>query len=140
MLKRTVTFLANVETCRGLQLVIPCETRGYRFQLVRLSGFVSRLYLRKYSMESFLISHTDRASMEGVQRRFFVRFDEKKWKWQDFENLWKLKKYSTPRPGSPKVYIGVLLFIHIRIKHILKVSNVVFWIKLMKNCQNYRLL
>ena len=41
---------------------------------------------------------------------------------------------------SPKVYIGVLLSIHIRIKHILKVCNVVFWIKLMKNCQSYRLL
>ena len=33
---------------------------------------------------------------------------------------------------SPKVYIGVLLFIRIRIKHVLKVCNVVFWIKLMK--------
>ena len=41
---------------------------------------------------------------------------------------------------SPKVYIGVLLSTHIRIKHILKVCNVVFWIKLMKNCQSYRLL
>ena len=37
--------------------------------------------------------------MEGVQRRAFVRFDEKMWKWQDFENVWKLKKYSTPCPG-----------------------------------------
>ena len=41
---------------------------------------------------------------------------------------------------SPKVYIGMLLSIHIRIKHILKVCNVVFLIKLMKNCQSYRLL
>ena len=53
---------------------------------VRLSGFVSRPYLRKYSMDFFKISHTDRTSMEGVQRRSFVRFDEKMWKWQDFEN------------------------------------------------------
>ena len=41
---------------------------------------------------------------------------------------------------SPKVYIEMLLSIHIRIKHILKVCNVVFWIKLMENCQSYRLL
>ena len=41
---------------------------------------------------------------------------------------------------SPKVCIGVLLSIRIRIKHILKVCNVMFWIKSMKNCQIYRLL
>ena len=82
-----------------LAVFIPRETRGYRFQLsvcpsvrlsvcpsVRLSGFVSRPYLRKCSMDFFKISHTDRTSMEGVQRRSFVRFDEKMWKWQDFEN------------------------------------------------------
>ena len=42
-------------------IVISRETRGYRFQLFRLSvrlsvclsGLMSRLYLRKYSMESF---------------------------------------------------------------------------------------
>ena len=70
-------------------LFIPRETRGFRFQLFRLSGFVSRLYLHKYSMESF---YTDRTSMEGVRSRVFVRFHEKMWKWQDFENVWKLRK------------------------------------------------
>ena len=76
--------------------------------------------------------------MKGVQRRVFVRFDEKK-----CENDRILKRYENlgnirPRIQaiSFKVYIGVLLSIRIRIKHILKVCNVVFWIKLMKNCQN----
>ena len=54
------------------------------------------------------------------------------------ENLRNIR--SRVQAISPKVYIGVLLSIHIRIKHILKVCNVVFWIKLMKNCQSYRLL
>ena len=35
------------------RIIIPRETRGYRFQLFRLSGFVSRLCLRKYLMQSF---------------------------------------------------------------------------------------
>ena len=79
--------------------------------------------------------------MEGVQRRGFVRFDEKMWKWQDRKTNENLRNIR-PRVQaiSPKVYIGVLLSIHVRIKHILKVCNVVFWIKLIKNCQSYRLL
>ena len=50
--------------------------------------------------------------MEGVQRRIFVRFDEKMWKWQDFENGWKLWKYSTPCPGyiSKSIHWSVIIY------------------------------
>ena len=40
---------------------------------------------------------------------------------------------------SPKVYIGVLLSIRKRIKHVLKVCIVVFSFESMKNCENDRL-
>ena len=50
--------------------------------------------------------------MEGVQRRIFVRFDEKMWKWQDFENVWKLRKYSTPCPGCISKSIHWSVIIH----------------------------
>ena len=36
---------------------------------------------------------------------------------------------------SPKVYIGVLLSIHKKIKHVLKVCNVGFSFESMKNCK-----
>ena len=48
---------------------------------------VSRPYIQKYSMESFLIAHTDRTPIEGVQRRVFVRFDEKIVKMTEFSKL-----------------------------------------------------
>ena len=54
----------------------------------------------------------ERPSMEGVQRRSFVRFDEKNWKWQDFENLWNLRKYSTPCPGCITKSIQWSVIIH----------------------------
>ena len=41
---------------------------------------------------------------------------------------------------SPKVYIGVVLSIRKRIKHVLKVCNVVFSFESMKNCKNDILL
>ena len=102
-----------------LKSLSPRETRGYRFQLFCPS--VCPASCPVYISES-------------TQRRIFVRFDEKMWKWLDFENVWKLGNVR-PRVRAifPKVYIRVLLFIRIRIKHILKVCNVVFWIKLMKN-------
>ena len=49
--------------------------------------------------------------MKGVQRRVFVRFNEKMWKWQDCENVWKIWKYSTRRPGyvSQSIYWSVII-------------------------------
>ena len=49
--------------------------------------------------------------MEDVQRRVFVRFDGKMWKWQGFENIWKVRKYSTPCPGciSQIIYRSVII-------------------------------
>ena len=80
--------------------------------------------------------------MEGVQRRRFVRFDKKIVKMTGFLKTYEILGNIQPRVQalSPKVCNGVLLSIRIRIKHILKVCNVVFWINSMKNCQSYRLL
>ena len=79
--------------------------------------------------------------MEEVQRRVSFGLMKK----SGIDRILKIKEnLGNIRPRvqaiSPKVYIGVLLSIRKRIKHILKVCNVVFWIKLMKNCENYSLL
>ena len=42
--------------------------------------------------------------------------------------------------ASSKVNIRAFLLDRRRIKHILKVSNAVFWFELIKKCENYRLL
>ena len=49
--------------------------------------------------------------MKDVQRCSFVRFDEKVRKWQDFENVWKLRKYSTPFPDyiSQSIHWSVIV-------------------------------
>ena len=67
----------SFSVCPSVRLSVCPSVRLSVRPSVRLSGFVSRPYLRKYSVEFFKISHTDRTSMEGVQRRMFVRFDEK---------------------------------------------------------------
>ena len=65
-------------------LIIPRETKIYKFQLVRLPvrlavplyNLVPRLYLRKYTMKSFWNLHIERTHIEGVQPRFLVRIDK----------------------------------------------------------------
>ena len=137
-------------------IIIPRETRGYRFQLFRLSvrpsvrpsvcpsvcpascpGYISESTQWKVFKFHIRIEHQWRVC------NVVFSFDLRK----KCENDRILKMYQhlgnirpRVRAISPKVYIIVLLFIRIRIKHILKVCNVVFWIKLLKNCQNYRLL
>ena len=117
---------------------------GFSFSVcpsVRLSGFVSRPYLRKYSMDFFKF-HI-RIEHQWKVCNVVFSFDLMK-KCESDRTLKTNENLRNIRPRvqaiSPKVYIGMLLSIHIRIKHILKVCNVVFWIKLMKNCQSYRLL
>ena len=132
--------------------IIPRETRGYRFQLFRLSVCPS---VRPSVCPASCSGHIS----ESTQRNFFkfhIRI-EHQWKVCNvvfsFHLMKKCESDRTLKTNenlrnirprvqaiSPKVYIGVLLSLHIRIKHILKVCNVVFWIKLMKNCQSYRLL
>ena len=125
----------------SLFLFIPRETRGYRFQLFHLSvcpgscpGYISESTQWKVFKFHIRIKHQWKVC------NVVVLFDLMK----NCENDRILKTYEIlgnilPRVQavSPKVCKGVLLSIRIRIKHILKVCNVVFWIKSMKNCQSY---
>ena len=129
-------------------LIIPRETRGYRFQLFRLSVRPSVCpascpgHISESTQWNFLKFHI-RIEHQWKVCNVVFSFDLMK-KCESDRTLKTNENLRNSRPRvqaiSPKVYIGMLLFIHIRIKNILKVCNVVFWIKIMKNCQSYRLL
>ena len=76
MVNNISSFLPIFGIEYGLLSPVKREDIGFSFS-VCLPGLVSRLYLRNYSMAKFYISHMDRTLIEGVQRRVFVRFDQK---------------------------------------------------------------
>ena len=86
----------------------------------------------------FLIVHTDRTPIEGVQRCAFVRFNEKLCKWQNFQNLCKLSKYSTSCPGHISKSTQRIVFrLYTRIELNRRCATL-FSFESMKNCKNDR--
>ena len=98
-----------------IPVIIPRETRGYRFQLFSLSICPSvRLRVQAISpkvLNGKFLNCTYGSSIEGVQRRVLVRFNKNMLKWQGFENVWKLRKYSSPCPGyiSQSIHWSVIV-------------------------------
>ena len=99
------------------------------------------VYLQKYTLEMLL---SIRKRIKHVLKVCNVVFSFESMKNCKNYRLFKIhKKYEKlsknirPRVQaiSPKVHIGVLLSIRKRIKHVLKVCNVVFSFESMKNCK-----
>ena len=105
---------------------------------------VSRLYLPKYILGCCYQS-TEGQNAYGRCAMLCFLFKSMKYCEKDVCKSIKVDKilvHIRPRvlAGSPKTYIGVLLSIRRRIKHIKNGCNVMFLLDLIINCKNDKLL
>ena len=126
----------------SLTVVIPRETRDIGFSFSVCPSVRVRVQAISPKVPNGKFKFHIRIEHQWKVCNVVVSFDLMK----NSENDRILKTYeilgnirSRVQAVSPKVCNGVLLSIRIRIKHILKVCNVVFWIKSLKNFQSYRL-